>query len=59
MEGSRPDNIQGWVLKACADQLVCVLTDISNILLDQATVLLCFKTATIIPVPNKTLKLHH
>lgn len=49
-----PDNIQGRVLKGCADQLACVLTDIFNISLDQAIVPSCLKTATIIPVPKKS-----
>ncbi|KAF7665898.1 hypothetical protein LDENG_00128220 [Lucifuga dentata] len=44
-----PDNIPGWVLKECADQLAHVLTDIFNTSLNQAVVPSCFKTATIIP----------
>lgn len=48
-----PDNIQGRVLKDCADQLAYVLTDIFNISLTYAIVPSCFKTATIIPVPKK------
>ena len=46
-----PDNIPRWVIRKCADQLACVLTDIFNTLLDQAKVTSCFKTSTIIPVP--------
>ncbi|KAI3363046.1 hypothetical protein L3Q82_011704, partial [Scortum barcoo] len=49
-----PDNIPGRVLRECADQLACVLTDIFNTSLSQAKVPLCFKTATIIPVHKKT-----
>lgn len=48
-----PDNIPGRVLRDCADQLACVLTDIFNTSLDQATVPSCFKPATITPVPKK------
>lgn len=54
-----PDNIPGQVPRECADQLACVLTDIFNTLLDQTIVPSCFKTAIIIPVPKKKLKLHH
>ena len=42
------------VLKECADRLACVLTDIFNTLLDQAKLLACFKTASIVPAPKKT-----
>ncbi|KAI3351053.1 hypothetical protein L3Q82_005595 [Scortum barcoo] len=49
-----PDNIPGRVLRECADQLACVLTDIFNTSLSQAKVPTCFKAATIIPVPKKT-----
>ena len=49
-----PDNIPGRVLRECADQLAHVLTDIFNTSLNQAVVPLCFKTATIIPVPKKS-----
>lgn len=48
-----PDNIPGRVLRGCADQLACVLSDILNTSLDQAKVSSCFKTASIIPVPKK------
>ncbi|KAI3363941.1 hypothetical protein L3Q82_001546 [Scortum barcoo] len=49
-----PDNIPGRVLRECADQLACVLTDIFNTSLSQAKVPTCSKAATIIPVPKKT-----
>jgi len=39
-----PDNIPGWMLRECADQLTGVLTDIFNISLHQA-VAPCFKTS--------------
>ena len=48
-----PDNIPGRVIRECADQLACVLTDIFNTSLTQAVVPSCFKAATIIPVPKK------
>ncbi|KAI3364741.1 hypothetical protein L3Q82_000897 [Scortum barcoo] len=60
IEDSRParpralTTIPGRVLRECADQLACVLTDIFNTSLSQAKVPSCFKTATIIPVPKKT-----
>lgn len=49
-----PDNIPGWVLRDCADQLTCVLTDIFNTSLHQAKVPSCFKTTSIIPVLKKS-----
>ena len=49
-----PDNIPGRVLKECADQLACVLTDIFNTSLVKAKVPAFFKNASIIPVPKKT-----
>lgn len=52
------DNISGRVLKECAGQLTCVLTDIFNTSLDQAIVSSCFKTATTFLVPKK-LKSQH
>lgn len=47
-----PYNIQGKVLKECADQLAGVLTDIFNSSQHRAVVPSCFKTVTIIPVPK-------
>ena len=41
------------VLRACADQLAGVFTDIFNQYLSQSAVLTCFKMATIVPVPKK------
>ena len=49
-----PDNIPGCALKTCANQLVDVITHIFNMLLLQVTVATCFKTATIIPVPEES-----
>ncbi len=48
-----PEGVLGKVLRACADQLTGVLTRIINTSLKQATVPLCLKAATIIPVPKK------
>lgn len=52
------DNIPGQVLKECAGQLACVLTDSFNTSLEQAIVPSCFKTATTFLVPTK-LKSQH
>ncbi len=49
-----PDNIPGRVLRDCAVELTDVFTDIFNISLSQAVVPTCFKTTTIIPVPEKS-----
>ncbi|KAK3508817.1 hypothetical protein QTP70_009615 [Hemibagrus guttatus] len=46
------DGIPGRVLRACADQLAQVFTDIFNLSLAQATVPICLKTTTIKPVPK-------
>uniref|UniRef100_A0A4W5L6E0 Reverse transcriptase domain-containing protein n=1 Tax=Hucho hucho TaxID=62062 RepID=A0A4W5L6E0_9TELE len=48
-----PDGIPGRVLRACADQLAGVFTDIFNQSLSQSAVPTCFKRATIVPVPKK------
>ena len=40
------------VLRACADQLAGVFTDIFNLSLSQSSVLTCFKMDTIVPVPK-------
>lgn len=47
-----PDGIPGRVLKACAEQLAEVFTDIFNLSLAQTTVPTIFKTSTIVPVPK-------
>ncbi|KAK2875601.1 hypothetical protein Q8A73_024029 [Channa argus] len=49
-----PDNIPGWALRACANELADVLTSIFNLSLSQCTVPLCFKTTTIVPLPKKS-----
>jgi hypothetical protein len=48
-----PDGILSHVLRACADQLAGVFTDIFNLSLSQSAVPTCFKMATIVPVPKK------
>ena len=48
-----PDGIPSRVLRACADQLAGVFTDIFNQSLPQSAVPTCFKWATIVPVPKK------
>lgn len=48
-----PNNIAGCVLKECADQLAYVFTYIFNTSLSQVVVPICFKKATITPVPKK------
>uniref|UniRef100_A0A8L0DMU0 Reverse transcriptase domain-containing protein n=1 Tax=Oncorhynchus mykiss TaxID=8022 RepID=A0A8L0DMU0_ONCMY len=51
-----PDGIPSRALRACADQLAGVFTDIFNQSLSQSAVPTCFKRATIVPVP-KLIKL--
>ena len=48
-----PDGIPGRVLRACAEQLAGVFTDIFNLSLTQATVPTCFKSTSIVPVPKQ------
>ncbi|TWW61216.1 uncharacterized protein LOC130525978 [Takifugu flavidus] len=47
-----PDGIPGRVLRACAEQLAGIFTDIFNLSLAHAVVLSCFKATTIVPVPK-------
>ena len=51
--GAGPDGLPSRVLRACADQLAGVFTDIFNQSLSQSAVPTCFKMATIVPVPKK------
>ena len=46
-----PDDVLSRVLRACADQLAGVFTDIFNIFLSQSVVPTCFKMA-IVPIPK-------
>uniref|UniRef100_A0A6I8QMV9 Reverse transcriptase domain-containing protein n=1 Tax=Xenopus tropicalis TaxID=8364 RepID=A0A6I8QMV9_XENTR len=50
-----PDGISGRVLRACADQLAPVFTEIFNISLSQSVIPTCFKESIIVPVPKKPL----
>ncbi|KAI3369565.1 hypothetical protein L3Q82_024378 [Scortum barcoo] len=47
-----PDGIPGRVLRACAEQLAGVFTDIFNLSLAQTAIPACFKTTSIVPVPK-------
>ena len=49
-----PDGLPGRVLRACADQLAGVFTDIFNMSLIESVIPACFKQTTIVPVPNNT-----
>ncbi|KAI4896487.1 hypothetical protein NFI96_008190 [Prochilodus magdalenae] len=53
--------IPGRVLKACASRLASTFTDIFNLSLAQSTVPVCFKTTSIIPIPNPSSQsqIHH
>lgn len=48
-----PDGISGRILRACADQLAPVFTEIFNISLSQSVIPTCFKESIIVPVPKK------
>ena len=47
-----PDGLPGRVLKAYADQLASVFTDIFNLSLSESVIPTCFKQTTIVPVPK-------
>ena len=46
-----PDGLPGSVLRACADQLAGVFTDIFNMSLIESVIPTSFKQTTIVPVP--------
>ncbi|XP_078140677.1 NACHT, LRR and PYD domains-containing protein 3-like [Centroberyx gerrardi] len=48
-----PDGIPGRALRACADQLAEVFTNIFKLSLSQSVVPTSFKASTIVPVPKK------
>ncbi len=50
-----PDGVTGRVLKECADQLSAVFTKMFNLSLSTVTIPSCLKSATIIPLPKKTV----
>jgi hypothetical protein len=52
-KGVGPDSIDSHILRAYADQLAGVFTDIFNRSLSQSDVPTSFKMATIVPVPKK------
>ena len=49
-----PDGLPGRVLRAYADQLASVFTDIFNISLSESVISTCFKQTTIVHVPKNT-----
>ena len=52
-KAARADGLPGHVLRACADQLASVFTDIFNLSLDKSVIPTCFKQITIVPVHKK------
>ena len=48
------DGLPGRVLRACADQLESVFTDIFNLSLSKSAMPTCFKQTTIVPVLKQT-----
>ena len=49
-----PDRLPGRVLRACADQLASVFTDMFNLSLSESEIPTCFKQTSIVPVPKIT-----
>jgi hypothetical protein len=49
-----PDRLPGRVLRACADQLAGVFTDIFSMSLIESVIPTCFKQTTIVLVPKNT-----
>ena len=49
------DGLPGHVLRACADQLAGVFTDIFNLSLSESVIPTCFKQTTMVPVPKNTM----
>ena len=49
-----PDGLPGRVLRACADQLASVFTDIFNLSLSESVIPTCLMHTTIVPVPKNT-----
>jgi hypothetical protein len=49
-----PDGLPVCVLRACADQLACVFTDIFNLSLSKSVIPTCAKKTTIVFVPKNT-----
>ena len=53
-KAAEPDGLPGRVLRACADQLASVFTDIFNLSLSESVIPTCFKQTTIVSVPKNT-----
>ena len=53
-KASGPDGLPERVLRACADQLAGVFTDIFNMSLIESVIPTCFKQTTIVPMPKNT-----
>ena len=49
-----PEGLPGRALRACADQLESVFTDIFNLSLSESVIPTYFKQTTIVPVPKNT-----
>ena len=49
-----PDGLPGCVLRARADQLASVFTDIFKLSLSESVIPTCLKQTTIVPVPKNT-----
>jgi hypothetical protein len=47
-----PDGLPGRVLRACADQLASVFTDMFNLSLTESVIPICFNQTTIVSVPK-------
>jgi hypothetical protein len=52
LKAAGTDRLPERVLRACADQLANVFTDIFNLSLSESVIPTCFKQATIVPVPK-------
>jgi hypothetical protein len=55
-KAARPDGLPGPVLRACADQLVGVSTDIFNLFLTESVIPTCFKQAHINTIMPEALE---
>jgi hypothetical protein len=53
-KAAEPDGLPGCVLRACADQLASVFTDIFNLSLSEFVIPTCFKQTTVVPVAKNT-----
>jgi hypothetical protein len=55
-QGRRPNGLPGRVMRACANQVVSVFTEMFNLSLSESVIPTCFKQkqTTIVPVPKNT-----